>query len=94
MHGESVVSFFVCKCDILHQLTCLSSEAARLSCDNCQRMSDFDSCQFICIRMSYITGTLASICARSNGTFDIGLHVVCVRAGGRTLRHNQIFLHP
>ena len=24
-------------------------------------------------------------------TFDIGLHEVCVRTGGRTLRHNQIF---
>ena len=27
----------------------------------------------------------------SNVTFDIGLHEVCVRTGGRTLRHNQIF---
>ena len=26
----------------------------------------------------------------SNVTFDIGLHEVCVRTGGRTLRHNQI----
>ena len=28
-------------------------------------------------------------------TSDIDLHVVCVRAGGRALRHNrQIFSHP
>ena len=27
-----------------------------------------------------------------NMTFEIGLHVVCVRANRRTLRHNQIFL--
>ena len=48
------VVLFLCwigKCDILYQLICrgkttgLSSEPARWSCDNCQRMSDFDSCQ-------------------------------------------------
>ena len=42
---------WISKCDILYQLICrgkttgLSSEPARWSCDNCQRMSDFDSCQ-------------------------------------------------
>ena len=40
-----------CKCDIFYQLTYrgkttgLLSEPARRSCDNCQRMSDFDSFQ-------------------------------------------------
>ena len=33
--------------------TDLSSEPARWSCDYCQRMSDFDSCQFMVIRMAY-----------------------------------------
>ena len=33
--------------------TDLSSEPARWSCDYCRRMSDFDSCQFILIRMAY-----------------------------------------
>ena len=42
---------FMLKCDILYQLICrgkttdLSSEPARWSCDNCQGMSDFESCQ-------------------------------------------------
>ena len=30
------------------------------SCDNCQRVSDFDSCQFILIRMGFITDRLQS----------------------------------
>ena len=49
---RSFISFsFLCWCDILYQLICrgkttgLSSEPARWSCGNCQRMSDFDSCQ-------------------------------------------------
>ena len=29
---------------------------------------------------------------QNNLTFGIGLHEVSVRIGGRTLRHNQIFL--
>ena len=45
----------------------------------------------ILIRMGNITDRLVSSCARSIVTFDIGLHEVCVRTGGRTLRHNQIF---
>ena len=48
-----VVSFlcWIGKCDILYQLICrgkttgFSSKPARCSRDNCQRMSDFDSCQ-------------------------------------------------
>ena len=42
-----------------------------------------DSCryQLILIRMAYITDRLVSICARSNVTIDIDLHVVGVRAG-------------
>ena len=45
----------------------------------------------ILIRMGNITDRLVSSCARSIMTFDIGLYEVCVRVGGRTLRHNQIF---
>ena len=45
----------------------------------------------IFIRMGNITDRLVSSCARSIVTFDIGLHDVCVRVGGRTLPHNQIF---
>ena len=59
--------FYVGKCDTLFQIVCkgkttsFSSEPARWSCDNCQWMSDFDSCQFILIRMAYITDRLVSI---------------------------------
>ena len=35
--------------------------------------------------MAYIIDRLVLICTRSNVTFDIGLHGVCVRVGGRTL---------
>ena len=42
-------------------------------------MSDFDSCQFILIRMAY----KVLISPRSNVTFDISLHEVCVRVGVR-----------
>ena len=45
----------------------------------------------ILIRMGNITGRLVSSCVRSILTFDIGVHEVCVRLSGRTLRHNQIF---
>ena len=45
----------------------------------------------IFIRMGNITDRLVPSCVRSIVTFDIGLHEVCVRVGGRTLRHNQIF---
>ena len=55
-------------------------------CDYCQHTSDFDSCQFILIQIAY----KVSISARSNVTFDISLHEVCVRVGGLTLCHNQI----
>ena len=41
----------------------------------------------VLIRMAYITKRLVKLCK----TFDIGLHEVCVRVGGRTLRHKQIF---
>ena len=50
----------------LYQLICgdkttsLLSEPARWSYDNCQWMSDFDSCQFI-VRKAYITNGLESI---------------------------------
>ena len=42
-------------------------------------MSDFDSCQFILIRMAY----KLLISSTSNVTFDISLHEVCVRVGVR-----------
>ena len=64
------------------QTTGLSSEPARWSCDYCRRTFDFDSCQFILIRMAY----KVSVFARSNVTFDISLREVRVRVGGRTLR--------
>ena len=53
--------------DILHRLTCrgkttsLSSEPAGRSCDGCQRMPNFDSCQFIFVQMAYITDRVVSI---------------------------------
>ena len=73
-------------------MTGLSSEPARWSCDKCQRMSDLTVVNLmILIRMGNITDRLVSSCARSIVTFDIGLHEVCVRVGGRTLRHNRIF---
>ena len=72
------------------ELTCrgktagILSEAAKWLCDIGQRMSEFDSCQFIFIqRTAYITDRLVPICARSNVTFDIGLHVVCTRVSKR-----------
>ena len=38
-------------------MTSPSSEPTRCLCDSCQRMSDFDSCQFILIRTpSKLTG--------------------------------------
>ena len=42
-------------------------------------MSDFDSCQFILIRMAH----KVLISPRCNVTFDICLHEVCVRVGVR-----------
>ena len=42
-------------------------------------MYDFDICQFILIRMAY----KVLISPRSNVTFDISLHEVCVRVGVR-----------
>ena len=42
-------------------------------------MSDFDSCQFILIRMA----NKVLISPRCNVTFDISLHEVCVRVGVR-----------
>ena len=35
-----------------------------------------------------------TLSSQNNLTFDIGLHIVGVRAFGRTLRHNHIFLLP
>ena len=55
------------------------------------RMPDFDSCQFIFIRMAYITDRIVSICARSYVTLEIVLHVVYLLAGVRRC-HNQIFI--
>ena len=42
-------------------------------------MPDFNSCQFILIRMAY--NVLISL--RSDVTFDISVHEVCVRVGVR-----------
>ena len=42
-------------------------------------MSDFDICQFILIRMAY----KVLISPRSNVTFNISLHEVCVQVGVR-----------
>ena len=42
-------------------------------------MPDFNSCQFILIRMAYNV----LISPRSDVTFDISLHEVCVRVGVR-----------
>ena len=42
-------------------------------------MSDFDSCQFILIRLAY----KVLISQRSNATFDISLYEVCLRVGVR-----------
>ena len=42
-------------------------------------MPDFNSCQFILIRMAYNV----LISPRSDVTFDISLHEVCVRVGIR-----------
>ena len=46
-------------------------------------MSDFDSCQFILMRMACIADRLVSICARYIVTFNISLHQVYVRASVR-----------
>ena len=42
-------------------------------------MSDFDSCQFILIRMAY----KVIISPRSNVTYDFSLHEACVRVSVR-----------
>ena len=66
----------------MYQLTCREKTTGLLSeprRDYCQRMSDFDSCQFILIQMAY----KVLISPRSNVTFDISLHEVCVRVGVR-----------
>ena len=44
----------------------------------------------VLIRKTCITERLVTLC-KIYLTFYIGLHDVCVRVGGRTLRHNQIF---
>ena len=54
IHGYS---WLICR----GKTTSFSSEPARWSCDNCQRVSDFDSCQFILIRMAYVTDRPVSI---------------------------------
>ena len=46
-------------------------------------MSDFNSCQFILIRMAHITDRQVSIWARCNVTLDVSLHEVYVRAAVR-----------
>ena len=48
---------------------------------NCQRMSDFDSCQFIFLRMAYLAERLMSICARSNILHLTSAYMKCT--GGR-----------
>ena len=50
---RSFISFSFLSAYMLGKTTGLSSEPARWSCDYCQQMSDFDSCQFIIIRMAY-----------------------------------------
>ena len=63
---ESVVSLIFWQVCYIKSALCrgkttsFSSEPARLSCDICQRMSDFDSCQFILIWMADITDRLGS----------------------------------
>ena len=77
------ISIFMLVRVILCQLICrgettdLSSEPARWTNDYCQRMSDFDICRFILIRMAY----KLLISPRSNVTFNISLHKVSVRVG-------------
>ena len=68
----------------VEKTTYLSYEPARWSCDYCQRMSDFDSCQFILIRMAY----KVLISPRCDSWHQLTWSVC---TGGRTLRHNQIF---
>ena len=86
--------------------TGFSCEPARWSCDICQWMPDFDSCQFILIWMAsredlyplliaYITEGVVSICARSK--CDIWHQLTCSgctdeRRSGVRCRHNLIFL--
>ena len=87
-------NFCVGKCDTLHRLTYrgkttgLSSKPARWSADT------WFGQLLIHLHTDGLYNWQASvnICARSNVTLDIGLHVVGVRTVGvRTLRHNQIF---
>ena len=76
---------------LLYQLICRgkttghSSAPARWSCDNCQRIFDLDSCQSNHTHTDEnITDRLVSSWARSIVTFDIDLHEVCERVGGRS----------
>ena len=72
--------------------TGLSSEPARWSCDNCQRMSDFDSCQSNRTHMDGLQNWKTSqVVQELLWHLTLGLHELCVRVGGRKLRHNQIF---
>ena len=96
-----VVSFlyWIGKCDILYQLICrgkktgLSSEPARWLCDNCQRMSDFDSCQSNRIHTDGVGNWKASQAMLDLLWHLTSAYIKCVYgwAGLRTLRHNQIF---
>ena len=45
----------------------------------------------VLIHMAYIADRLVSFCARSNVTFHISLHELCVQVGAHTLRHNHNF---
>ena len=69
--------------------TGLSSEPARWSCDNCQRMSDFDSCQSNHAHTDGWHNWQASVklCKIYCDIWHQLTLSVCT--GGRTLRHNQ-----
>ena len=84
--------------DILHRLTCrgkrtsLSFEPAGGSCDGCQRMPNFDSCQFIFVRMAYITDRVVSIFVQ-----DLLWHLTSAygRSFGRTqTKFSRIYWAP
>ena len=88
------------RCDILYQLVCrgkrtgLSSEPTRWSCDNCQRMSDFESCQSNHTHTDGQHNWQASVklCKIYCDIWHQLIWGVCT--GGRTLRHKQIVHFP
>ena len=89
------------KGDILYQLICrgkttgLSSESARWSCDNCQQMSDFDSCQSNSTHTDGLHSWKVSEVVQDLLRHLTSGYMRCVYgwAGGRRLRHYQIVYH-